>query len=159
MNVYRIYILLDWFDKKGEIFFKFIYVPLLMIWQKGGEKVGVLYMHVYAWFPMFMNFLKRLRILYIHVYVIYIHVYFFFNWYQSICILFSIDIKAYMLICANYFMHTLNIFIVYCYAWIKGELLWSLSFNHAYITPWVLSSSKRWEIVGPKAHHSSFDDD
>ena len=32
--------------------------------------------------------------------------------------------------------------IVYCYAWVKGELLWSLILIHSYITPWVLSSSK-----------------
>ena len=32
--------------------------------------------------------------------------------------------------------------IVYCYAWVKGELLWSLTLIHAYITPWFLSSSK-----------------
>ena len=58
-----------------------------------------------------------------------------------------------------YIEYLLHIFIVYCYAWVKGELLWSITLIHAYITPWVLSSLKRWEIVGPKAHLSSFDDD
>ena len=55
MNVYRIYILLVWFDKKGEFFFEFIYAPLLMIWLKGGENFGDLYLHVYAWFPYFIQ--------------------------------------------------------------------------------------------------------
>ena len=44
----------------------------------------------------------------------------------------------------------LNIFIVYCYAWVKGELLWSLSLIHAYITPWVLSSSKRGRLLAQR---------
>ena len=38
---------------------------------------------------------------------------------------------------------SLTIFIVYCYAWVKGEFLWSLTLIYAYITPWVLSSSKK----------------
>ena len=41
----------------------------------------------------------------------------------------------------------LNILIIYCYAWIKGDLLWSLYLIHAYITPWVLSSSKRGRLL------------
>ena len=32
--------------KRGKKFILFICAPLLMIWQKGGEKFGVLYMHV-----------------------------------------------------------------------------------------------------------------
>ena len=44
----------------------------------------------------------------------------------------------------------LNIFIIYCYAWVKGELLWGLSLIHAYITPWVLSSSKRGILLAQR---------
>jgi len=44
----------------------------------------------------------------------------------------------------------LNIFIVYCYAWVNGELLLSLSLIHAYITPWVLSSSKRERLLSQR---------
>ena len=42
---------------------------------------------------------------------------------------------------------SLTIFIVYCYVWVKGELLWILTLIHAYITPWVLSSSKRGRLL------------
>ena len=39
---------------------------------------------------------------------------------------------------------------LFSYAWVKGELLWSLTLIHAYITPWVLSSSKlEWWAFGP----------
>ena len=124
MNVYRIYILLAWYDKKGEIFFWVYLCPFVDDLTKRGEKFGVLYMHVY---------------------VIYMHVC-FFNWYQSIIVLFMQNGEKYssfMHICVIWFMHSLNIIIVYYYAWVKGELLWSLTLIHAYITPWVFSSSKR----------------
>ena len=42
---------------------------------------------------------------------------------------------------------SLQYLYVYCYAWVKGELLWSLTLIHAYITPWVLSSSKRGRLL------------
>ena len=45
---------------------------------------------------------------------------------------------------------SLNIYFVYCYAWVKGELLWSLTLIHAYITPWVLSSSKRGRLLAQR---------
>ena len=45
---------------------------------------------------------------------------------------------------------SLNIFVVYWYAWVKGELLWSLTLIHAYITPWVLSSSKRGRLLAQR---------
>ena len=75
---------------------------------------------------------------------------FFFNWYPSIYVFFSIGIKTCMLICVICFMHTLNIFIVYCYVWVKGELLWSLTLIHVYITPWVLSSPKRGRLLAQR---------
>ena len=52
----------------------------------------------------------------------------------------------FMHICVVYEL-SLNIFIVYCYAWVKGELLWSLN---AYITSWVLSSLKRERLLDQK---------
>ena len=33
------------------------------------------------------------------------------------------------------FMYFIECLFVYCYAWVKGELLWSLTLIHAYITP------------------------
>ena len=45
---------------------------------------------------------------------------------------------------------TLHIYIVYCYAWVKGELLWSFTLIHAYITPCVLSSSKRGRLLAQR---------
>ena len=35
----------------------------------------------------------------------------------------------------------------YLWAWVKGELLWSFTLIHAYITSWVLSSSKRARLL------------
>ena len=98
MNVYHIYILLVWFDQKGKKnFIECIYAPLLMIWQKGGEKFGVLYMHVYAWFPCFIQkgrktFWEFYRCMFMSFKCKFI----FFNWYESIYVLFSIGISAYM---------------------------------------------------------------
>ena len=50
MNVYRIYILLIWFDKKGEKFFFRVYLCPFVddLIKKGERNFGVLYMHVYA---------------------------------------------------------------------------------------------------------------
>ena len=56
-----------------------------------------------------------------------------------------------------YFMYFIEYLLVYCYAWVKGELLWSLTLIHAYNS--MSFVIKKGEIVGPKAHHSSFDDD
>ena len=40
--------------------------------------------------------------------------------------------------------------IFYCYAWVKGKLLWSFTLIHAYITSWVLSSSKRERLLAQR---------
>ena len=45
-------------------------------------------------------------------------------------------------------IHCISLF--YCYAWVKGELLWSLTLIHEYITPWVLSSSKRGRLLAQR---------
>ena len=49
---------------------------------------------------------------------------------------------VYLLIFAYMFMCFIAIFIVYCDAWVKGELPWSFTLIHTYITSWVLSLSK-----------------
>ena len=152
VNVYRIYILLVWFDEKGENYF-WVYLCSFVddLTIRGREIWSFIYACLCIIFLFHTKREKRnLRVLYMHVYVIYMHIYFFFNWYQSIYVLFSIGIKAYMLICVICFMHTLNIFIVHCYAWVKGELLWSLTLIHAYITPWVFSSSKRGRLLAQR---------
>ena len=54
----------------------------------------------------------------------------------------------YIYVCV-YPLYWISLF-VYCYAWVKGELLWSLTLIHAYITPWVLSSSKRGRLLAQR---------
>ena len=103
MNVYRIYILLVWFDQKEENYFWVYLCPFVDDWQKGGEKFGVLFMHVYAWFSCFIQ--KRRKEFwefYICIFMSFIWclsficMFIFFNLYQNIYILFSIIISAYM---------------------------------------------------------------
>ena len=62
--------------------------------------------------------------------------------------------------CLLLFMHiwlcliyvlSLNMYLFICYTWVKGELLWSLSLIHAYITPWVLSSSKMGRLLAQRS--------
>ena len=66
--------------------------------------------------------------------------------------MFNIFVYAYMFMFVQHFVYVLflNIFIRFCYAWVKGELLWSISLIHAYITSWVLSSSKRGRLLAQK---------
>ena len=64
--------------------------------------------------------------------------------YMHVCIF----VYAYMFVfCLCTLM---NILITYFYAWVKGELLWSLTLIHAYITPWVLSSSKWGRLLAQR---------
>ena len=140
MNVYRIYIIildllyftsLLMIDKKGENDFEFICAYLQfesMFIQKGENDFESLYKKGEKAFG------RRIF---------------------DLCMFLSpcLCIYIYLVLCTS-----LQYLFVYCYAWVKRELLWSLTLIHAYITPWVLSSSKGG-IVGPKAHHSSFDDD
>ena len=62
MNVYRIYILLVWFDKKGEKFFWVYLCPFVDDLTKRWREIWSLYMHVYF---------------------IYMHVYFIFLFYTK----------------------------------------------------------------------------
>ena len=65
----------------------------------------------------------------------------------SLICMHNFGIYAYMF-CLVYVFHWIS--ICYCYAWFKGELLWSLTLIHAYIAPWVLSSSKRGRLLAQR---------
>ena len=51
---------------------------------------------------------------------------------------------------AYIFMCFIEYLLLIYYAWVKGELLWSFTLIHAYITPWVLSSSKRGRLLAQR---------
>ena len=59
-----------------------------------------------------------------------------------------ISVYAYMF--SILFMHFYWRSLCLCCAWVKGEFLWSLSLIHTYITPWVLSSSKRGRLLSQR---------
>ena len=61
--------------------------------------------------------------------------------------LFMFISSSFIHICVVWFMHFIEYLYVYCYAWVKRELLWSLSLIHVYTTPWVLSSPKRGRLL------------
>ena len=116
------------YDKKGEKNLLIVFLPLCWWLTKRGRKILV-YMHVlwkriyvYAYMFCFANRRKRIWcVLYLSACFISIH------------------------------LHTclwalLYIYLFMCYAWVKGELLWSFTI-HAYITSWVLSSSKRGRLL------------
>ena len=128
MNVYRIYIFIIWF----------VFTPLLMIWQKGGEEF---WSFIYA---CLFSCLMHICFVYAKMGEV------FMQKGEKYLESFFIFIFSFMHICVVWFMHSLNIFIVYCYAWVKGELLWCLTLIHAYITPWVLSSSKRGRLLAQR---------
>ena len=123
MNIYRIYIFTVWF----------VFTPLLMIDIKGEKNSE----NDFEFICMFRNSENDL---YMHVYlqlISYMHVY-FYNWYMHICFCLckrGESFFTYACLCRAFiaYLH------VCCYAWVKGELLWSLTLIHAYITPWVLS--------------------
>ena len=130
MNVYRIYILLVWFDKKGEIFLS-LFMPFCWWFDKKEERNLEFYICMIISFPYFIQNGKE-------EFWEFIYACLFFNWYQSIYVLFmqkGEKYSSFMHICVTWFILSLNILIVYCYAWVKGELLWSLTLIHAYITP------------------------
>ena len=101
----------------------FSFAPLLMNWQKGGE---VFEEFIYACLFHFLVYAKRGRRIAMHVYFL---------------------IYAYMF-CFVYTFYSISYF--YYYAWVKGELPWNLSLIHAYITPWVLSSSKKRRLLAQR---------
>ena len=108
----------------------FSFAPLLMNWQKGGEEFGEFYMHVY-FISLFMQKGEE----------------------ELLCMFISLFLH----ICVVLFMHFIEYLYVYCYAWVKGELL--LKFNPCIYNSMSFVIIKKGEIVGSKAHHSSFDDE
>ena len=118
---------------------------------RGANLTSLLFMNVYRIYIFLVCFSsplcwwidkKREKILV----SLYMHVYFISSFMQkaeknlvSLCI--------YVVI---WFMLFIEYLYVYCYAWVKGELLWSLTLIHAYITPWVLSLSKRGRLLAQR---------
>ena len=103
--------------------------PLLINWQKGGEVFGDF---IYACLFYFLVYAKRGKRIWNFV---------------SLCIYVCIS-----------FIHFIEYLLVYCYAWVKEDLLWSLSLIHTYITPWVLSSSKKGRLLAQRLITLYFDD-
>ena len=128
--------LIFFLDKKGRIFFL---TPLLMIDKKGEKDFEFIYAYLcfcIYWVYMrkmindFESLNKKGRRFLKHMFVL--------------CMFLSPSC------CIHLFMHIHWKSYVYCYAWVKGELLWSLTLIHAYITPWVVSSSKRGRLLAQR---------
>ena len=109
------------------VWFDFTLTPVLMIDKKGEKNLRVICMlskiYVYAIYFCIANRRKRF-------------------WFMLIACF--ISILAYIFMCL------IAISIILCYAWVKGELLWSFTLIHAYITSWVLSSSKRGRLLAQR---------
>ena len=149
MNVYRIYVSLVFIlckkkgeniflcpfvdfcclTKGGENFFLSLFLPLCWCIDKKGEKYLSLYMHAY-----FISLLFKC-------------IYVFFMQKGEVVFGFAYD---YFLIYASLCWAFIAYLFVSCYAWVKGKLLWSLTLIHAYITPWVLSSSKSGRLLAQR---------
>ena len=152
--MYIAYIFYYWFEftpllihcfgqKGGEEFVGFVFTltPLLMIDKKG--KKYLVYMHVFL--ALFIKGEKDLCLC-IYVFVLQIGEKWFDVFHACLCMFISL----FMHICLFSFMHFIIHLFVYCYAWVKGELLWSLVLIHACITSWVLSSSKRGRLLAQR---------
>ena len=121
--------LLFWFMQKERKILFYIFsvcTPLLMNWPKRGEKFEVcIYACLFYLLPFTIGIKIGIKSMFISLVsnIIFMHI---------------------------YVKHSLHIFTVYCYAWVNGELLWSLTLIHAYITPWVLSSSKGRRLLAQR---------
>ena len=134
MNVYRIYLFIDWFDftsllifvfdTKGEnIVFVFTFTPLLMI-DKMGEKD---FEFIYAYLSFCMYW----------VYALCLCIFCFVKlgeWFWKFkqkggeflekgFWIYVLSLTLLMHICLFSFMYFIEYIFVYCYAWVKGELL------------------------------------
>ena len=141
MNVYSIYTLLFWFmpkRKKNIIYVFSVCIPLLMNWQKGGEKFRIF---IYACLFNLLSFTIGIKNI--------------FCWYIKSMFISLVSNIMFMHI---YVEHSRYIFIVYCYAWVKGASM-KLNFNPCIYNSMSFVIIKRGEIVSPEALHSSFDDD
>jgi len=134
MNVYRIYIFIGWF----------VFQPFVDDLTKRGRSIWWVYKCMFILFPYFIKkggegFWEFMHICFClckkekRIWNL-----------VSLCMF----IFLFMCICLFSFMHFIEYLYVYCYAWVKGELLWSLI--NAYITPWVLSSSKRGRLLAQR---------
>ena len=120
--------LCSWIDKKGERNLEFLYACLFYLLPFTiGIKIGIKCI-----FCLLVS-----RGIFCCIFWLVSRAY-LFHWYQISCL------------CIFMFERSLHIFTVYCYAWVKGEFLWSLTLIYAYITPWVLSSSKRGRLLAQK---------
>ena len=54
----------------------------------------------------------------------------------------------YVYVCLVYMLHWIS--LLFYYAWVKWELLWSLPLIHEYITLWVFLSSKRGRLLAQR---------
>ena len=147
INVYRIYILLVWFDEKGENYFWVYLCPFVDDLTKRGRGILEFYICMIISFHCFIQ--KGEEEFWAYIYACY----------------FSIGIRAHIFclckkgrsIYVYFLIFAYMCYLVYAYHWIsllfiamyelKGELLLSLTLIHAYITPWALSSSKRGRLL------------
>ena len=108
----------------------------------------IVYIYIYiliVWFifaPLLMNWQKRGEVFGEFIYAC---LFYFLVYTKRKKNLVSLCIYILFSLCIS-----LNIFYVYWYTWVKGELLWSLTLIHAYIIPWVLSSSKRGRLLAQR---------
>ena len=141
-NVTPLLIFFCFWQKGGEHCFVFYFNPFVDDWQKGGERFWVyicIYVFLYLtinnniWEKWFWEFKQKGGE----------------SFFWKICLIYACfslldDTYICLVSCAS-----LNTFI-YCDAWVKGEFLWSFTLSHAYITPWVLSSSKRERLLAQR---------
>ena len=134
--IYPPWFLCFW-QKGGEnLFDVFYFEPFVDEWQKGGE--------VFELYACFHCLRGRSICLFLVNYA-YIFVLQKGEKDFDLCLL-----HVFISILAYIFMCLIAISIISCYAWVKGELLWSFTLIHAYITSWVLSSSKRRRLLARK---------
>ena len=113
----------------------FYFEPFVDDWQKGEKYLR--YMHVFL--ALLLKGEKNLLLMHI-------------------CFVLQIGEKDFdlcLLHVLSPYLHTyscvsLSYLLFIYHAWVKGELLWSFTLIHAYITPWVLSSSKRGRLLAQR---------
>ena len=138
MNVYRIYIYL---------YCWFVFLPLCWWLTKRGRKILSLYMHIWVFaYIEFMHLMfYKIRRMFLKVKTKRGRRFLEKEFWIYACFSHLVDAYICLASCTS-----LLYLYVYCYAWVKGELLWSLTLIHAYITPWVLSSSKRGRLLAQR---------
>ena len=120
--------------KRGRIFY-FYFNPFVDDWQKGGEVFGI-----------YACFWKRIYVFAYMFCVLQIGEKGFDVFHACLCMF----IYLYLHSCLVSLCALLPYLFISCDAWVKGELLWSFTLIHTYITPWVLSSSKRGRLLAQR---------